>query len=766
MFSTRNQPLFAALLTSAVFASTCFAQQTQAPSQRFKPERNVPPSVHVPDAGARSLRATEQSQANSRSTSVNFSDTPAAAFRHLDPRRQVNQQHSTRQVSYNQEVGADKSRMPEIPAVLRETKRKADAPKQKIHQFQSPENLREALRPPARTEIQNTNHNIVVDEKQFADHRQRIDNSLNRNGQLGTRTQPKADGMNGIGSTLRSQSPVAQVQQVGFTQQQGSESANVANASLPVSQAVQQPSVQQLPVQSNRQPAGFVSQTVPKPAAAKLQQVSGDSEMIANAAMQMTTPGIKVQAFGPNSIGINKPATYKITISNETSEDAEKIQVGISMPETVDLQNINVSTGHHEIAAGDEKSRLVWNVERVPANTTHTIAINAIPRTAQPFDMDVEWTFAPRTGTTHVQVTEPQLQMKISGPTEVMFGEKATYDVSVLNPGTGNAEKVSVMLPEALGGERAEIGDVIAGGEKKFKVELFARTSGKLNLAATAVADGNIKAEAKHDILVRRANLSIDIEGPTMKYAGSIGQYTVTVVNDGDATAKNVDAVVAMPTGVKFLGGINNNSLENNDGGIKWSVGTLPSGDSRSFKVSCQLDASGSLVFQAGARGAGDLAATNECKTRVDTVADLTLDVEDPKGPLPTGENIAYKLIVRNRGSRSANAVDLVMQFSEGIEPVKASGFKNKVETGQVIFAPIPRIEPGQEIVLDVSAQALKSGTHIFRAQLTCEESDSREIAEGTTKFFGEEVSVEAQQIMLPAKANTANADTDTNDFK
>ena len=33
-----------------------------------------------------------------------------------------------------------------------------------------------------------------------------------------------------------------------------------------------------------------------------------------------------------------------------------------------------------------------------------------------------------------------------------------------------------------------------------------------------------------------------------------------------------------------------------------------------------------------------------------------------------------------------------------------------------------------------------KSGTHIFRAQLTCEDSDAHEIAEGTTRYFGDSI--------------------------
>ena len=56
------------------------------------------------------------------------------------------------------------------------------------------------------------------------------------------------------------------------------------------------------------------------------------------------------------------------------------------------------------------------------------------------------------------------------------------------------------------------------------------------------------------------------------------------------------------------------------------------------------------------------------------------------------------------------------MHFADGIEPTFAKGMKNQVSTGEVAFDPIPVIQPGQELVLTVVAQAEKSGTHVFRA--------------------------------------------------
>ena len=398
---------------------------------------------------------------------------------------------------------------------------------------------------------------------------------------------------------------------------------------------------------------------------------------------------------------------------------------------------------------------MVWTIDRIPANSTQTLTIDCVPRKAEMFDMGVEWTLAPRTGTTHVEVTEPRLEMKIAGPHDVLYGEKAIYHVTVRNPGTGTAENVNVMLPEALGGERASLGEIPPGREKNFQVELLARTAGQLDLTATAKADGDLNTSATRQIDVRRANLGVVIEGPGMKYAGSVGQYKITVDNTGDATAQEVVAAIALPTGVKYIGGVEGaNEIE---GGLRWLVGSLDSGEQRIYNINCELNASGDLQLEAGARGTGDLAASAACMTNVETVADLVLSVEDPKGPLPTGQNVIYQIRVKNRGSRSAENVQLVMQFSDGIEPVDASGLKHQIVPGQVLFSPISQINPGEEMTFQVTAMAHRADTHVFRAQLTCADSDSREIAEGTTRFFGDAVQAPVRQ---EADVNTADADS------
>ena len=496
----------------------------------------------------------------------------------------------------------------------------------------------------------------------------------------------------------------------------------------------------------------------------KIRQVSSEDDVQFkgehhNAAIRLKAPSIEVETFGPRSIGINKPATYEVVVKNNSSSDAERILVGINLPQWVEVSNVNLTTGGKEITDGNDKARLVWTIDRIGSGKTQTATILAVPRKAEMFDVGVEWTLVPRTGKANIRVTEPRLTMNISGPADVEFGEVARYLVTVRNPGTGTAENVTVKLPEALGGERSVLGDIPPGEEEVFQVELLARTAGELNLVAQATADGEIEASSDRKITVRRPKLGVTMEGPAMKFSGDVGTYMITMTNTGDATANNLMAAVALPTGAKYISGID--SVTPIDDGIRWQVGPLEPGQSRNFKVTCQMNGSGDMQLECGVRQ-GDLAASAACLTRVETVADLVLEVEDPRGPLPTNKNVPYVVTIRNRGSRAAKHVELLMQFSEGIEPNSAAGHQHRIVPGQVLFSPIDVVEPGQEVSFEITAAAHQQGTHIFRAQLTCNDSDSREIAEGTTRYFSSDGEVGEST----STANAASASIGTGDFQ
>ncbi len=754
--------------STAVCGSTAQGQQLRQPSQRYQPTEvaQTPPSVHVAPPQAQRIPAT----------SYTFTDQAPA------PQAGVDGRYLIQQVAYQQPV-APASNEPAVPAILAGVPAKRQV-QEAVKKLAAPA----AMKVESVSQALNQFTPKAVAEKSFKDFAPQMQQAIKTNT---PRIAPEE---------ISSQRAILESQLRAIKQRTAAREAELAlkakeAAAQTVPQAKQTVPAQSLPAPTqvpetqpaateNFSAADFVRQINGEPVKSEpinqaayaapqdnetirsysdvmdpqVRRVSNDqiasSSAGGNAAIRLGAPSIEVETFGPRSIGINKPANYEVVVKNNSSSPAERILVGINIPEWVEVQNVNLTSGNKEITDGKNKARLVWTIDRIEAGRTQTATILAVPRKAEGFDVGVEWTLVPRSGKANVVVTEPRLQMSISGPADVEFGEVARYLVTVRNPGTGTAENVTVKLPEALGGERSVLGDIKAGAEEVFQVELMARTAGELSLMAAATADGEIEANSERKITVRRAKLDVTIEGPAMKYSGDVGHYTVTMSNSGDAAANNLMAAVALPAGAKYVSGID--SVTPIEDGVRWQVGPLEPGQKREYKVQCQLNGSGDLQIECGVKQ-GDLAASAACVTLVETVADLVLEVEDPRGPLPTNKNVPYIIKIRNRGSRSAKSVELVVQFSEGIEPNSAEGHQHRIVPGQVLFSPIAVIEPGQEINYEVTAAAHQQGTHIFRAQLTCNDSDSREIAEGTTRFF----SHNGESTRASSTANASDADFD-----
>ena len=162
----------------------------------------------------------------------------------------------------------------------------------------------------------------------------------------------------------------------------------------------------------------------------------------------------------------------------------------------------------------------------------------------------------------------------------------------------------------------------------------------------------------------------------------------------------------------------------------------------------CNMSATGEHLFAFGCKGSAAGEADVSITTRVESIADLVLSISDPAAPAPIGTDVTYEIVVRNRGSKEATDVQAVAQFSHGIEPLRVEGQSGEVVTGQVLFDPIPRIGPGQEVKMRVVAQADRAGHHRFRT----------EVRSGDTVLVAEE----ATHYMSPTSERVSRRSTDT----
>jgi uncharacterized repeat protein (TIGR01451 family) len=439
---------------------------------------------------------------------------------------------------------------------------------------------------------------------------------------------------------------------------------------------------------------------------------------------------------------IGKEANFTVKVRN-TGAAANNVVVSVNIPSDADVAGAQPTAGQAQpAAAGDEHEALRWTIDRLEADSDETLALKLIPRKNSPLDLAVNWTFTPEPSQTMVEVQEPKLSMSLSGPTEVLFGDTKVYKLTISNPGSGDSENVQVgLLPIGRSGEAHatyRLGTLKAGESKTVDIELTARQAGAITIKAHAFADGGLRAEAAEQVLVRRASLQVEVEAPRMKFAGTPGTFHVHVANVGNATAENVHVSAILPPEAKFTSATLGGRLDQQQARVEWTVGSLQPGGQRVFELQCLLSAPGDNRLQFSAMGAGDLSAAATSNTRVEAIADLKLEVRDPTGPIPVGDEAAYEVRIHNRGTKAAEGIDLVVFFSEGLEAISAEGGEHDIGAGQVIFRPLATLPAGETAVFHVRARAEQGGNHVFRAELTCASVDVKLANEEATHFYGE----------------------------
>jgi uncharacterized repeat protein (TIGR01451 family) len=516
------------------------------------------------------------------------------------------------------------------------------------------------------------------------------------------------------------------------------------------------------PVSSARRPAAApIEEKAPEGVAGGLSvptppRAAEAASPVANLLFSQQSPSLDVKAAGPKSINVGKEAPYTVTVANAGANPVLDMIVSIKIPAWITVADSKGTNGAARPASDAAGQPLVWHIPRVEPRSKEQLVMHLVAQESRPFDLSVQWTFSPVASQAMVEVKEPKLTMSVSGPKEVVYGQTKVYKLALANPGTGDAENVVLFLSPVDGGSapptRHDLGSIRSGESKTVEVELTARQAGTLQMKAAAMADTNLRAEICEEIIVHRAGLKLAAVGPETKFTGTGAAFKVHVSNPGNATAENILLAAMLPMGAKYVSSTGGQYVTEQNK-VTWSLPALRPGAEQEFEIRCTLTSAGANRFQVVGTAASDLSDTSAVTTNVEALADLKLEVSDPPGPIPVGEEATYEVHLRNRGTKAAENVDVAGYFSSGIEPVSAQGAAFDISAGQVVFRPIASIPPGTELVLRIKAKAEKPGTHVFRAEAVCSAAGTKLATEETTLYFGDSDHSAAKTAAKPGEA-------------
>lgn len=373
---------------------------------------------------------------------------------------------------------------------------------------------------------------------------------------------------------------------------------------------------------------------------------------------------------------------------------------------------------------------------------------------------------------TQVKVINPDVTITKSGPDQALVCEVFEYKYTVKNTGTGVAKNFIVRdkLPKGMmtesGKESLEfrVPDLRQGQSETYVAEVHSMKPGEFSSRAMVEQRGGETARSEEvTTQINAPELDVQISGPRAFKVGEGANFDVIVQNTSDVPARNV--VLNVDPG-KNADVTRAGQGDARDGGrtYRYNIGDLEAGGEQSVSIS--LDAKRqqgnqdqddeeqdsqrqqTVQIQATAKALCEreqqedtavAEAQAEMQSRALRLTSLLLTVVDMDDVIPQGNNVTYRIRVRNQGSFPDKNVKVNLRLPSGLQFTEASGPSDANANGRrVNLGTVDEIAPGETLEWQVTTTAESTGEQVVAGTLDSEAlSRTIEAEEITTIYDG-----------------------------
>ena len=384
------------------------------------------------------------------------------------------------------------------------------------------------------------------------------------------------------------------------------------------------------------------------------------------------TSAILVEKIVPYEVQLGSKFSYETRVTNLTSMPLENVVV-------TESQHGNFTLANARPVAASTKSGSSWTFDVIPAQQSRSITVEGTAKTTDDVQSCVSVSYETALCTS-IPVVAPALKLTAKGPASVIQCDDILYTYTVQNTGSGTARDVVVTgsYPEGLttGGRSSfskQFGDLTSGAKREFTVTAKASRKGKFQHVASARGAGDLEAEsADVSTSVTKPQLTIDKKGTEKQFVDRSVKYNITVQNTGDAVAREVGIEDVVPSGAAFRSASDNGRLS--AGKIRWNLGELKPGASRTVSVELRGERIGTLRSAANARAYCADTVTDAVETEVRGIPAILMEVVDLEDPIEVGSNETYVITVTNQGSAPATGVKVKIDLPENVSYVSSTG--------------------------------------------------------------------------------------------
>lgn len=452
------------------------------------------------------------------------------------------------------------------------------------------------------------------------------------------------------------------------------------------------------------------------------------------------SPTLTIEKRAPAEIQVGKPATFIVKVRNVGRAAANGVQLHDEIPKGTQLVKTKPS------ASQTPDGKLVWELGTVKPGDEVQAEMELMPTEEGEIGSVAMVTFRAEASVRTV-ATRPVLSLKTSAPAKVMIGEPVMLKIKISNSGSGAARGVvlSEMVPAGLkhsAGPELEfdVGMLKPGESRELELSMTAAQAGRLVNVLTARGDGNIKTEDRLEMEVIAPALKVSLTGPKKRVLERKATWTVTVANPGTAAAKDIELVVALPKGMRFIEANNAGQYDSATHSVYWSLEELPAKETGSVTVTALPVEAGDQKLQIKGLAKQGLKDEHEETVVVEGVAAILFELVDVHDPVEVGGETSYEIRVINQGSKAATNIQLVALLPEQMKAVSADGpVRYAVDGQRVLFEPLKQLAPKADTTYSIKVQCLAAGDQRVQVKLASDDVRTPITKEESTRVYADE---------------------------
>lgn len=452
----------------------------------------------------------------------------------------------------------------------------------------------------------------------------------------------------------------------------------------------------------------------------------------------LVSPLLEVETEGDSKVIVGQESVYRIRLRNRGGAPAEQVILTVDVPNWIDILPPDVSTGTTAIIpkANQESRDFTWKISRVESMAEEQLVLHLVPQSRKTVDLRIKYDFHKNSAVARIEVQEPIIEMELQGPNEVLWGSKVGYKLFVRNTGNGDAEKVNLeLLQTGSDMKSCPLPILRAGDEQIIDVDVWTGKQDHIDINILATGAYDLTSKVSKRVTVLKPDVTVSVESTEVQFVDSPAEFLVIVRNDGTAPATNLELTATVPLGARYV--------SNNAGGkatpqnqVVWKIPTIPVGEEFAAVVVCEPKREGECKLDAVVSDGNGLLASCSGTINAEAIADLKMEIENPQGPVEVGQEAVFTISILNRGTKTAENVEIIAAFARGLEPFAVEGANGTMNDGQVVFDKIPAISGGQTITLKVKGKADRPGNHRMRTEVICPAVNTHLIFEQMTYFY------------------------------